>query len=263
VTRTPSKIRTLAGATIVVTRPSFSASSLARRIHLLQGAVIRLPGLSLRERASSASPLRKLGHADAFDLCVFNSPAAVRYAWREGQPPGIAQGAALFAIGAGTVAALARRGVVAIASPDRSDSEGLLALPQLANVAGRRIALVGAAGGRELIAPTLLRRGATVEEIHVYERVAPRLTRRHFDALAQADNPLITLLSSAEALGHLARLLPALLLQRLQRQSLVVSSERLAGIADELGFENIFHAASATAADLVHGAVRALAHHRL
>jgi uroporphyrinogen-III synthase len=98
-------------------------------------------------------------------------------------------------------------------------------------VRARRIALVGAPGGRDLIAPTLRRRGANVETIHVYRRVPPRLTRRHFDALAAARDPLITLVSSGEALTHLVTLLPPPALARLRTQILVVSSARLAASA--------------------------------
>jgi uroporphyrinogen-III synthase len=258
-----STSRPLAGATVVVTRPSSASAALSRRVRLLGGSVLRLPGLALRGVASSADALSKLGEAQAFDACIFSSPAAVRHAWNACPSLQVAPRSGVFAIGAGTARALARHGIGALVPDERSDSEGLLGLPGLAIVDGRRIALVGAPGGRDLIAPTLRRRGAAVDEIHVYERTAPRLTRGHFDALAHADDPLITLLSSADALGHLVALLPAPLLLRLQRQSLVVSSLRLVDIAGERGFTSVFRAASATPAALVDGAARALAHHRL
>ncbi len=225
--------------------------------------MVRLPGLSLRGLPASSGALPKLADANAFDACIFNSPAAVRHAWSAWPSLQIASRSAVFAIGAGTSRALARHGIRALAPDRRNDSEGLLGLPGLAAIDGRHIALIGAPGGRDLIAPALRQRGAIVDEIHVYERAAPRLTRKHFDALAQADDPLITLLSSAEALAHLVTLLPAPLRRRLQRQSLVVSSERLAGIARARGFGNIFRAASAAPSDLVDGAVRALTQHRL
>ena len=128
---------------------------------------------------------------------------------------------------------------------------------------GRRIALVGAPGGRDLIGPTLRRRGAKVEAIHVYRREPPRLTRRHFDALAAADDPLITLLSSGEALANLVAALPPPLLARLRAQTIVVSSARLAAAARAAGFGAIVPAASAAPRDLLAGAAHALARHRL
>ena len=128
---------------------------------------------------------------------------------------------------------------------------------------GQRVALVGAPGGRDLIAPTLRRRGAKVEPIHVYRRVPPRLTRRHFDALGAARDPLIVLVSSGEALANLVALLPAPLLARLRAQILVVSSARLAVIARAQAFAQIVLARSAAPRDLIAAAAAALARHRL
>jgi uroporphyrinogen-III synthase len=140
---------------------------------------------------------------------------------------------------------------------------GRLELPELAHVRGRRIALVGAPGGRDLIAPALRRRGAKVEAIHVYRRVPPRLTQRHFDALALAPDPLITLVSSGEALAHLVALLPPPQLARLRAQILVVSSARLAALARTHAFAEIALARSAAPRDLFSAAAAALARHRL
>ena len=50
------------------------------------------------------------------------------------------------------------------------DSEGLLALPVLADVHGLRIGLVTAPGGRGLIAAQLQAAGATIERADVYQR---------------------------------------------------------------------------------------------
>src|SRR5690606_7695353 len=67
--------------------------------------------------------------------------------------------------------ALRRAGVSGVLAPTRMDSEGVLALPALASLRGRQVALVTAPGGRGLIAPTLAARGAQVLRADVYERV--------------------------------------------------------------------------------------------
>lgn len=197
-----------------------------------------LIGATLRERG--------------FDDWIFSSPAAVRYAFARVARLCPSRRARVFALGAGTRRALARRGIADARVPAAgSDSEGLLALADLADVRGRRIALVGAPGGRGVIAATLRRRGAEVVPVHVYERRAPRWTRRHFAALAAARAPLFTLLSSGEALANLVAGLPADALARLRGGALVVSSERLAALARAAGFANIRVARSAAPADLL------------
>lgn len=243
--------RPLAGASVVVTRPAGDADAFVRRARELGAQALRLPGTALRALPAPVAP------RPACDLWIFTSPAAVRHAFAGA---GLrVDGAPALAVGAGTRRALARHGVAATAPPARADSEGLLALPQLADVEGRRIALVGAPGGRGLIAAQLQRRGADVVHLHVYQRVPPHWTRRQLEALAAAPEPLLTLLSSGEALANLAQRLPPPLFARLQRGVLVVSSERLAGRAAEAGFADVAVAASAAGRDLF-GA--ALAHRR-
>ena len=241
--------RPLAGASVVVTRPAGDADAFVRRARALGAQTLRLPGTALRALPAPAAP------RPACDLWIFTSPAAVRHAFAGA---GLrTDGAPAFAVGAGTRRALARHGVAATAPPERADSEGLLALPQLADVEGRRIALVGAPGGRGLIAAQLQRRGADVVHLHVYQRVPPHWTHHQLDALGAAPEPLLTLLSSGEALANLAQRLPPPLFARLRRGWLVVSSERLAGLATAAGFADIAVAASAAGRDLF-GAALAL-----
>jgi uroporphyrinogen-III synthase len=247
----------LEGATVVITRPAGTSAAILKRVRALGGYALALPGLALR-----ATPERLPRIAsDAFDAWIFTSPAAVRFG--VGVVPGRRTRVRAYAVGTGTARALARHGIRATIPADRADSEGVLALADLKRVRGQRIALVGAPGGRDGIAPTLRRRGANVEHIHVYQRMPPRLTRRHFKALAAAKDPLITLLSSSEALDNLVARLPPPLLARLRRQTIVVSSARLAGVARENGFETIVQARSAVPRDLLDAAASALARHRL
>lgn len=251
----------LRGAVVVITRPSGTAAALARATLRMGGTPLLLPGLSVRTTrdAAVASSL----HASLFDDWIFTSPAAVRACFALAPSLRLTRRARAFAVGAGTRRALARRGVNAFAPASGADSEALLALPMLADVHGHRIALVGASGGRNLIAPTLRERGAQVEAIHVYERRAARLTRRHFDALAVAPRPWITLLSSAEALANLCACLPADLAARWRAQPIVVASERLAVLARAQGFDDVGIARSALGEDLLDAAARRLARHRL
>jgi len=248
---------------VILTRPVGSSAALRRKIAALGGRSLLLPGLSLRICTDPLRAGRELRAATSGTDWIFSSPAAVRFAFRLAPDLGIPREAGVFAIGAGTQRALARHALATITPADRSDSEGLLALPQLSVMTGRNVALVGAPGGRDLIAPTLRERGADVIGIEVYERRPARLTRRHFDPVEHAPSPLILLVSSGEALANLTRQLPATLMARLRHQVLVVSSARLETLAHEAGFKDVLNARSALPDDLLAAAERALARHRL
>ncbi|WP_049621054.1 uroporphyrinogen-III synthase [Frateuria defendens] len=241
----------LRGRTVVITRPAGTGGALARQVAALGGVPLRLPGLALRgERSEALCAALQSALGDA--LLLFTSPAAVRYAAALGP---LRTRATVLAVGQGTARALQRQGLAAQA-PARQDSEGLLDMPALQRLAGRRVALVGADGGRGLLRATLRERGARLREVHVYRRVPPRLDRRHLAPLAGLRRGARVLLSSAEALGNLERQLPPALWRRLCGATAVVSSERLAVAARAAGFARIELAASARPADLLAAAAR-------
>jgi uroporphyrinogen-III synthase len=253
----------LAGASIVVTRPAGQATRLLAAVRALGGTAVALPGSRLGDIDDRDAARRALGSAIRVDDWIFASPAAVLFTFRllPGWRP--RRDARVFAPGAATRRSLARHGLVALAPVARQDSEGLLALPGLARLGGRSVGLVSAPGGRGLLGAELRRRGAQVQPIEVYRRLPPRLTRRHFDALATAPAPLAMLLSSGEALVRIAAMLPPQLLLRLRQQTLVVSSQRLAAAARVHAFADIVVAGSPAPRTLLDCAVGALARHRL
>jgi uroporphyrinogen-III synthase len=104
-----------------------------------------------------------------FDRAVFLSEHAVRFGL-----PALAHALPrdrLFAVGSRTAAALAARGMDARA-PEDPRSEGLLAMPELQDLAGERVLLVSGAGGRALLGDELAARGARVSRFECYRRVA-------------------------------------------------------------------------------------------
>ena len=242
----------LAGRTVVITRPAGTAASLARQVRALGGEPLLLPGLSLRGAEDARAAAGALRAALRDELLVFTSPAAVRFATRLAP---LRTRATVLAVGQGTARALRRHGIAALA-PERQDSEGLLAHPSLRDLRGRRVALIGAPGGRGLLREQFAARGAQLRELHVYRRTAPRLTRRHLDAVAALPRSARVLLSSAEALDQLRTLLPPSAWSSLCAATAVASSERLAAAARAAGFARVRTAASAWAADLLNAAIR-------
>ena len=78
-------------------------------------------------------------------------------------------------IGRSSEQALAKLGIADVVSPqDRFDSEALVALPELQDMAGRKVLIFRGDGGRELLGDTLQERGATVEYVTCYRRDVPQ-----------------------------------------------------------------------------------------
>lgn len=246
-------VHALDGRVVVITRPAGTGASLARRVRRLGGVPLLLPGLSLRATDHPADVAEALRGALSGDLMIFTSPAAVRFAARLCP---LSTRAMVLAVGQGTARALQRLGVSAVAPAGRQDSEGLLAHPALSSVRGRRIALVGAPGGRGVLPAELSARGARCQAVHVYRRVAPRWLRRQLDAVRRLPEDARVLLSSAEALDNLCRGLPADVLTALRRAVAVASSERLAVAAREAGFARVVVADSALSDNLLAAAAR-------
>lgn len=252
--------QSLLGASVIVTRPVGSASALIRAARARGADIVRLPGVRLARVDQANETQDALKAAQSADHWIFTSPSAVRFCLQLGVDPPRFD---VFTVGQGTRRALQRHGIAAFAPSGAQNSEGLLADPKLPPLHGKSIVIIDAPGGRDLLAPALRERGARVERIAVYQRLPPRLRAQHFSALAQARRPWISLVSSSAILNNLVNTLPMELRQRWQREALLVSSTRLAEEAQKLGFSDVHEARSALGADLIEGAERVLARHRL
>lgn len=192
---------------------------------------------------------------------VATSPAAVEYTPAPALRRALARGSRRwFVLGDGTAAALRRRGARELRQPPTgSDSEALLALPDLQAVRGREVGVLTAPGGRGLIAATLRRRGAHVHEATVYRRITRTPTPARLAALAALPARKALVLTSQEALAPLWDALDEAGRAGLLASPCVVASDRLAARARALGFTCVLRAAGARPADLLH----ALAAHAL
>lgn len=246
----------LAGRCIVVTRPRAQAAPLAAAIAAAGGEALLFPLLEIAPADDPAPLNAAAGRLADYSLAIFVSPNAVAHAlpvllagqdWPAGLLPA--------AVGPGTAKALTEQGIPGCLLPQqRFDSEGLLALPELAAalLAGRRIAIFRGDGGRELLADTLRARGACVDCIACYRRSGPtdgfaplldawRLGR--LDAIV---------VSSSEGLRYLVDGLPAEGRQFLARTPLFVPHARIAEIAGTLGLRRV-ELTGATDSGLIEG----------
>jgi len=212
------------------------------------------------------SPWKLVQHADAVtctaldaalqaEMVVVTSPAAATAACRL-QPLCPRPGQLWVAVGAGTAQHMRRAGVEGVITPERMDSEGLLALPELRALHGQRVGLLTAPGGRGLIVPSLQQRGACVVRADVYERMAVAPAPAALARLAEP-GPLWLALSSQGALTGILDALPEPARQRLLAAQVVAASERLASFAIEQGFSAPVIASDARPASLLRALVDA------
>jgi uroporphyrinogen-III synthase len=241
---------------VISLRPRGEHAALRRAAARHGGGLIALSPWRLQPRGDGVARAA-LDDALAASRVVFTSPAAVRAA-QALQPLRQRAGQFVCAVGAGTAAALRRAGMGDVQSPARMDSEGLLALPVLQDVRGCDVGLVTAPGGRGEIAPVLSARGARVLRADVYAREPVPLSARALQQLRETDAPLVLALSSGEALQRVLAALPAALSAKLKQARVIAASERLRGLARELGFSETEVAAGPRPADLIEAAARQL-----
>jgi len=249
-TMAKAKREPLAGCYVISLRP-VGAHAPLRRAAAAQGARVLALSPWRIEAQSDAATRRDLRTALAAGIVIASSPAAVRAAGAL-QTLKRKRGQVWCAVGAGTVAALHRAGIDAVIAPERMDSEGLLALAELQSLRGRSIGLLSAPGGRDLIAPTLRKRGAKVLRADVYRRVEVAPSPVALSKLRKSRARLWLAASSGEALRLVLARLPADLAGKLRNADVAAASERLAQAAREAGFRGrIMIAASARPRDLV------------
>lgn len=234
---------------VILTRPVGRMRALANAVRRLGHQPVALPTASIVPPDDVDAARRALRRAAAADVVIFTSVAAV--AGATALLPGWTPGGRLLAVGPSTARAGQRRGWT-VATPDgRYDSEALLALPDLAALRGRTVALITAPDGRGRLQEALAERGARVDEVFVYRRRTPRWDRRHHRALIAAPARRATLASSTEALAVLARQLDRAEIATLRRGLLVAASARVAAAARADGWRDVVVAASALPRDLL------------
>ncbi len=192
----------LAGAGILVTRPVRQAAGLVRRLAALGATPLAWPAIVILPPADPAALARVQANLAAYDVAVFVSANAVEFG--VGDPAQWPAALVPFAPGPATAEALSAVGIRGVRIPAvRFDTEGLLALPELQSVQGRRVIVFRGEGGRELLGDALRERGASVEYVACYRRAAPSADAAGLRAaLAERRIDAVTLTSS-EGLDNL------------------------------------------------------------
>lgn len=227
----------LAGLNIVVTRPRDQAAQLQQRITQLGGNAVSFPLLEITPPSDAQALRDAVARLADFDLAIFISPNAVQYGMAAIKvASGLPAGLRIATVGQGSAQALRDAGAAEVIAPQgRSDSEALLAMPQLQEVRGRKVAIFRGDAGRELLGDTLKARGAEVEYVACYQRSKPQ---QGVGALLQAKPDAITV-SSSEALGYLWDMLDASAQAQFAHIPVFVPHARIAEKARQQGWRKI------------------------
>ncbi|MFA6120436.1 MAG: uroporphyrinogen-III synthase [Sideroxydans sp.] len=224
----------LKGLNIIVTRPRDQAVGLTQSITQLGGNPILFPLLEIAPAADASELIALKQHLSTYDLLIFISPNAVKYGMDAlGNAPSAVRVAT---VGQSSAQALRDLGITNVIAPtERFDSESLLALPTLQNVAGWKVAILRGNGGRELLGDTLKGRGARVDYVTCYERSKTALDA---DSVLKAYPQAINITSS-EALANLWQGLTEAHKNQFASLPLFVPHARIADLARQQGWKNI------------------------
>ncbi|MDD2720773.1 MAG: uroporphyrinogen-III synthase [Gallionella sp.] len=227
----------LSGLKVLVTRPRDQAMPLAQAIASAGGVPLLFPLLDIAPAQDQQALQRQMAHLPGCDLAIFISPNAVSYGMAAIESAGgLPAGVKVATVGQGSAKALRAAGVAQVIAPtERFDSEGLLALPELQQIAGWRVMIFRGDGGRELLGDTLKSRGAAVEYVTCYRRSKPQQSAA--DLLAMLPDALTV--TSSEALGYLWAMLDASAQHAMCDTPLFVPHPRIAALADAQGWRQV------------------------
>jgi uroporphyrinogen-III synthase len=231
----------LAGRHVVVTRPAGQAAHFATALSEAGAIPVRFPVLEIRDIEDPAALLEAAIRLDSFDIAVFVSPNAIQRALavilaRRAWPASLR----VVTIGKSSERELARHGIHDVISPPlRFDSEALLELPELIDVAGKRVIIFRGDGGRELLGDTLIARGARIEYLSCYRRGKPQTDPAPLLKLWEQGRLDAVTLTSSEGLRNFFDMVGRLGQAWLRKTPAFVPHARIAEQARVLGLFNV------------------------
>ena len=154
------------------------------------------------------------------------------------------------AIGLKTASLLANENLRLISPEKDLTSEALLKLSQLNKVKDQKILILKGKEGRETLAHVLVKRGARVDSIELYERVCPTYTDNEIHAALIEFQANYIVALSGETLINLISLCEGLNID-LSSKTLIVPSHRVASIAYDHDFKSVLIPANLKPIDLI------------
>lgn len=157
---------------VLVTRPDGQQQALVALLEQDGFQVSHLPALVIEPLPLSTEAQDCLAHLDRYHVVVLISRNAADIALSLLRPhwANWPAGVHWLAVGEATAQALQAVGLTAERPAEGFNSEALLAMPLLQDLAGRRVLLLRGEGGREVLAPAIRARAEALDEIALYRR---------------------------------------------------------------------------------------------
>ena len=229
----------------LVTRPEPQASQLANVITDGKGRAVVMPMINISPLPKTQQSQNTILNLDRYDkVIVISRPAArIGLEWLEQYWPQFPIHLEWFAIGSSTASELAEYMISPLCSNEGSDSEALLAMPELQAIRGNKVLIIKGCGGRERLQQELQAREAKVDTLEVYQRERSEYSQDELVKQLESNHINVILCGSGETVTHLGHYLPE---PNRPDYLLIVPSERVARHALALGFRQVHNANGAS-----------------
>ena len=233
-------MKDLNGFTVLVTRPENQAGHFIEMINSNAGSAINLPTIDIAASPLTAEQKKKLHNLSDVNIVIFVSVNAVNYALKalKSLKLDFPENLIVAAVGPSTAAALQKNEVQVDIVPEKDfSSEGLLATPELDDIAGEQILIFKGEYGRELLSAELVDRYAQVDSIECYQRVIPKVDTKPIIKLLNADDVDAITATSVSSIKNLFEMFgdDGNLLTQVP---FVVASRRIAEVCEDFEINN-------------------------
>jgi len=220
---------------LLITRPIETAPLLAKEIEnlSLNFKPIIFPAIQINETTDKQNtPLifEQLSK-HYYQLIIFISPLAVEIFAKHAQQHhfSLSPQILLFCVGKDSASAIRQKLSAKAVFPEKNyNSEALLNLKELQEVAGKKILICQGKGGNPNIHQTLIQRGAAVDPFILYERTLPKP-----ELLPDLTDIDLIICTSQESLVNLMKLFK----EPIKNKLFLFSSEKLKALGEQLGLK--------------------------
>lgn len=232
---------------VLVTRPAGQAGPLCQLLESAGATAVQFPTIAVEAPEDAAEARACLANIDQYQLVIFVSANAVKWAFKLGlQETGIPETVKIATVGAKTAAVLQAQGYRTDICPQGvANTESLTALDSLKDVSKQYVLIIRGQGGREKLADILRARGGKIDYCEVYRRRRPDVDLCQWIQRSQARVD-VAVATSNEGLRNLFDMAGESCQAAVLSWQLIVFSERAVVLARELGFKRPAVVAQAT-----------------